>query len=437
MSETEAFDTLIVGAGAAGLAAAAELSKQPGTVCVLEARDRLGGRIFTRREPGVSLPIELGAEFIHGYAPATFAWLAKSNTAAVDARGGRWVLGDGDLQPGDNLFAQMKRGLRSIPRPRKDLPFGEFLERIPPRKLSPAARQLARRLVEGFDAADATRVSTFATLDEWSGNSAADAPTFRPLGGYASLIDGLVSGLDADRVRIRLNTIVQGIQWQKGRVTIDAMRHGQPTTVQARRAIVTLPLGVLQLAAGAVGAVRFTPDPRKQKALAGLATGPVIKVVLHFREPFWEHVDAGRYRDAAFFHAPGAAVPTFWSTMPLRGSLLNAWTGGPNAARLSGKSEEELARLAIDSLQSGFGKRVRLRRLLELAQLHDWQADPFARGAYSYVVAGGGSARKALAASVEGTLFFAGEASDTAGESGTVAGALQSGMRAARQVLRD
>jgi monoamine oxidase len=74
--------------------------------------------------------------------------------------------------------------------------------------------------------------------------------------------------------------------------------------------------------------------------------------------------------------------------------------------------------------------------MLELAQLHDWQADPFARGAYSYIIAGGGSARKALAASVEGTLFFAGEASDTAGESGTVAGALQSGMRAARQVLR-
>jgi monoamine oxidase len=162
----------------------------------------------------------------------------------------------------------------------------------------------------------------------------------------------------------------------------------------------------------------------------------VIKVVLHFREPFWERIDEGRYRDAAFFHAPGAAFPTFWSSMPLRGSLLNAWAAGPNASRLSGKSEAELAHLAIDSLQSGFGKRVRVRRMLELAHLHDWQADPFARGAYSYVIAGGASARKALAAPVEGTLFFAGEASDTAGESGTVAGALQSGMRAARQVLR-
>jgi monoamine oxidase len=437
MADAEVFDTLIVGAGAAGLVAAAELGKHPGTVCVLEARDRLGGRIFTRREPGVSLPVELGAEFIHGHSPVTFSWLTRSNAAVVDAAGERWVLRDGKPQPGDDLWAEMKRGVRSVPRPRKDLPFSEFLERIPPRKLSPAARQLARRLVEGFDAADATRASTLAVLEEWNGSSAADAPSFRPVGGYVTLIDGLVSGLDTDRVRIRLSTIVHGIQWQRGRVTVDAMRHGQPTTVQARRAIITLPLGVLQLAPGDAGAVRFTPDPRKHKVLDGLASGPVIKVVLQFREPFWELIDGGRYRRASFFNVPGATFPTFWCAVPLRGTLLNAWLGGPNAARLSDKSEAEVTHAAIDSLQAGFGSKVKVRRMLERAYLHDWQADPFARGAYSYVLVGGHSARKALAAPVEGTLFFAGEAAATGGESGTVAGALQSGMRAARQVLRE
>ena len=436
MADAEVFDTLIVGAGAAGLVAAAELGKHPGTVCVLEARDRLGGRIFTRREHGVSLPIELGAEFIHGRSPITWSWLARSDTAVVDAGGERWVLREGKPQPGDDLWSEMKRGLRSIPRPRKDLPFNEFLERVASRKLSPAARQLARRLVEGFDAADATRVSTFATLDEWSGNSAADAPTFRPLGGYAALIHSLVSGLDISRVHIRLDTIVHSVQWQRGRVTIEAMRHGQPCIVQARRAIITLPLGVLQLGPHAAGAVRITPDPRKQQALAGLGCGPVIKVVLHFSQPFWEEVDGGRYRDAAFFNSPGAPFPTFWSTLSLRGSLLTAWAGGPNAMRLSGKNEAELTRAAIDSVQAAFGKKVKVQRLLERAYQHDWQADRFARGAYSYMLVGGESARKALAAPVQGTLFFAGEAANTAGESGTVTGALQSGMRAARQVLR-
>jgi monoamine oxidase len=435
MAETELFDTLIVGAGAAGLVAAAELSRHRGTVCLLEARDRVGGRIFTRREPGVSLPIELGAEFIHGRSPVTLAWLAKSNTAIVDAEGHRWTLREGRPEPADDLFAQMKRGLASIRRPRKDLPFAEFLERDARRKLSPPARQLARALVEGFDAADATRVSTWATLDEWSGSSSADSPTFRPLGGYASLIDGLVCALDSNKVRVRLNTVVHTIHWQRGRVTIEASRHGQPCSVQGKRAIITLPLGVLQLAAHAAGAVRFVPDPRKQQALAGLAPGPVIKVVLHFRKPFWEEVDDGRYCDGAFFRAPGQPFRTFWSAVPLRGSLLNAWAGGPNAQHLAGRNEAEIASAALDSLQFMFGRKVKVRALLERAYMHDWQTDPCARGAYSYVIAGGTGARKALAAPVQRTLFFAGEAADTDGESGTVAGALQSGMSVARQVL--
>ena len=435
MSETELFDTLIVGAGAAGLVAAAELSRQRGTVCVLEARDRVGGRMYTRREPGVTLPIELGAEFIHGCAPATLGWLAKSNTAIVDAHGERFTLRDGKAEPGDNLFEQMKRGLDSIRRPRKDLPFAEFLDHVANRKLSPEVRQLAKQLVEGFDAADATRVSTWATLDEWSGNSSADSPTFRPLGGYASLIDGLVCALDGERAQVRLSTVVHTIHWQRGRVTIEATRHGQPCSVQGKRAIITLPLGVLQLPAHAAGAVRILPDPRKQEALAGLAPGPVIKVVMHFRKAFWEEIDDGRYRDCSFFRAPGAPFRTFWSTVPLRGTLINAWAGGPNAQRLSGSSEADVTSAALDSLQFMFGRKVRVRAMLERAYMHDWQADPFARGAYSYVVVGGIGARKALAAPVKNTLFFAGEAADTQGESGTVAGALQSGMSVARQVI--
>lgn len=435
MAETGHFDTLIVGAGAAGLVAAAELGRHGGSVCLLEARDRVGGRMYTRREPGIALPIELGAEFIHGRSPATLGWLARSNTAIVDSGGERWTLCDGKPEPADNVFEQMKRGLSAIKRPRKDLPFSDFLDTVARRTLSPAARKLARALVEGFDAADATRVSTWSILEEWSGNSSADSPTFRPLGGYASLIDGLACALHQDQVQVHLNTVVHTIHWQRGRVTIEASRHGQPCKVQGRRAIITLPIGVLQLPAHAAGAVRFVPDARKQQALAGLAPGPVIKVVLHFRKPFWEEVDDGRYGNGAFFRVPGAPFPTFWSAVPLRGSLLNAWAGGPKAKSLAGRSEAELACTALDSLQSMFGRKVRVRTMLERAYLHDWQADPFAHGAYSYVVAGGTGARKALAAPVQNTLFFAGEAADTQGESGTVAGALQSGMSAARQVL--
>ncbi len=228
------------------------------------------------------------------------------------------------------------------------------------------------------------------------------------------------------------------IQWQRGRVTIEATRHGQPCSVQAKRAIITLPVGVLQLAAHAPGAVRILPDPRKQQALAGLAPGPVIKVVMHFRKPFWEEIDDGRYRDGAFFRAPGAPFRTFWSSVPLRGSLINAWAGGPNAhaplrqqrggvgLRCARQSAIHVRQEGQSSLRCSNARTCTTgRRILSRA----------ARTATSSPVAR--RARKALAAPVQNTLFFAGEAADTQGESGTVAGALQSGMRAARQVLGD
>jgi monoamine oxidase len=88
----------------------------------------------------------------------------------------------------------------------------------------------------------------------------------------------------------------------------------------------------------------------------------------------------------------------------------------------------------MDSLRAVFGK-LDFASMLEQIEWHDWQHDPFACGAYSYVQAGGGRARKLLARPVEDTLFFAGEACDTQGEAATVGGALQSGLRAAREVL--
>ncbi|MGA7825849.1 MAG: FAD-dependent oxidoreductase, partial [Steroidobacteraceae bacterium] len=94
-----------------------------------------------------------------------------------------------------------------------------------------------------------------------------------------------------------------------------------------------------------------------------------------------------------------------------------------------------IARLAIESLQTVFGAGVDIAGELEGWYYHDWQADPFARGAYSYVAVGGSEARAALACPIETTLFFAGEATDTGGEAGTVTGALQSGLRAAREAL--
>jgi len=427
-----AFDVAVIGAGAAGLAAAAELSAHGCSVCLLEARDRFGGRILTRQEPNVPVPIELGAEFVHGRPSSTLKWLAKRNTALIDAPQQRWMLRAGKLRPADRLFPELKARLDKVSRPRKDLPFSEFLEgsRLPPRM-----REFATMLVEGYDAADATRVSALGTIDEWCGEGAADAATFRPQHGYVSLLDSLAGALDAKHVHVLLGTIVREIRWERGSVRIAATQHGRSHEVAARRTIIALPIGILQLPPQAPNGVRFDPAlTAKQEALSALATGPVIKLVLRFGERFWEDVDGGRYAHAAFFHAARAPFPTFWTMLPTRAAVITAWAAGPVAARLSGIGETELVRTALDCLAKMLGDE-RCVRHFQGAYWHDWQADPFANGAYSYVVAGGGSARESLARPLDGTLFFAGEAADTGGESGTVAGALESGQRAAEQIL--
>jgi len=428
-------DVVVIGAGAAGLAAAIELASQGLAVHVLEARDRIGGRILTRCEAGLSLPLELGAEFIHGRSAAVFDRLKRADLLAMDVAASRWKRERGQLQSADSLFDAMHTQLARVPRPKQDLPFAAFLEGPARRRLTPAVRAFARRLVEGFDAADATRVSTHAILDEWSGGSAADAPTFRPLGGFAKLMNAMAAELEALKATLQLNSVVRQLHWQPGAVQITGTASGQPFELRAPRAVITLPLGVLQLPEQSPAAVQFSPPlHEKHAALSGLAVGPVLKVVLRFREPFWEQLAGGRYRDVVFFNLPGGAFPTFWSTLPLRTNVLSAWAGGPYAARLAGWSSDQITATAIGCVASLFG-RPRVRQWLEGSYVHDWQADPFARGAYSYVTAGAARARKMLAKSLQDTLFFAGEAADIRGESGTVAGALQSGERVAREVL--
>jgi len=431
-------DVVIIGAGAAGLAAAAELARCGQSVVVLEARDRIGGRVWTRHEPGLPVPVELGAEFIHGRPAATFSLLRKAGVTAVDAPMVPLTVQRGRLRPReDGVFAEVQRVLRrhAGALQKKDVSFATFLARGR-HGLSKEARAFARMRVQGYDAADPARVSARAIAAEWAGEGADESGHSRPPGGYGALLASLTGALGGS-VRPQLQTIVRTVRWQRGSVEIEGKSLGEPFRASASRVIITLPLGVLQLPPEAPGAVRFTPALReKERALKRLAAGPVVKVALRFRSAFWEALDGARYRDTSFFHAPRAAFPTFWTALPARAPLLIAWAAGPKAARLTGTATSDIIRKAVTSLKSVFGKRADIDAQFEAAWFHDWQQDPFARGAYSYVTVGGDGARQALAAPLRNTLFFAGEATDFEGEYGTVAGALQSGIRAAREVLK-
>jgi monoamine oxidase len=432
-------NVIVIGAGAAGLAAARVLARSGLSVLILEARDRIGGRCWTRCEPGLGVPVEYGAEFIHGRPPATMSLLRALNIHADKRIGTRWFVRRGELAATDRarVFEQICRAMARAGKPRPDMSFADYLERHLRKQLSEDARTLAQRMVEGYDAADARCASARAIIEEWTGEGSSNDVTFRPRGGYGAVLGALANELIAADVRLRLHSVVRSVRWQRGRVRVEGTCLQQPLLEQAECAIVTLPLGILQLKSPSPGAVRFSPSlDSKRAALAALASGPALKVILRFRSPFWDRLEAGRYRRAGFFQAPEAAFPTFWTSLPARTPNLVAWAGGPRARRMSGRAAPELIRQALDSVQLLFGRRVDTAAEFERGYVHDWQGDPYARGAYSYVRVGGQGARRALSSPLLDTLYFAGEAADYEGETGTVAGALQSGARAARALLQ-
>ena len=375
---------------------------------VLEARTRVGGRCLTLRHPLVDAPIELGAEFVHGRPQSTIALLRKFRARAVESNRTQRLLWNGRLRP-VNAFraAQQAMGDFDVD---EDLSFESFLKT---RKLPDLERTLATLMVQGFDAADPALVSARSIAEEWAGGEMGSSQA-RPVGGYGPLLEKLArSG-----ARLRLQAVVREVRWRRGHVEVRGHHLGRPFAARAERAIITLPLGVLQS-----GLVRFTPKLNRTSAMSSLASGPVIRVAMVFAKRFWDP-------RVAFFHSPRAACPTFWTPLPMRVPLLTAWAGGPKAARLTGKTPTALIRLALGTVETV----LRRKGDLTAALVHDWQADPFARGGYSYVGVDGAGAREALGEPVAGTLFFAGEATSLE-ESGTVGGALASGRRAAREAL--
>ena len=425
MNET---DVLVIGAGAAGLAAARDLVDAGVSVRVLEARGRVGGRIYSVGERGgKELPVELGAEFVHGKQREIFDIVEGAGLPYFEYDGESWCSDDGKLKVCPNIEERQEEIFKRIPKRGADQSFLEFLNT---QKVDEDLRKHVLNYVEGFEAAHADRISAKSLRQEHEemDRSGGAMEAFHVSWGYDTLLAVLAQQL---MDRIQLNSPVRRVNWAPGAVECEC---DDGRTFRAKALVVTLPLSILQ-----EGVVEFVPAlDEKSEAMSLLAMGSVIRVVLRFTERFWERLthDGRSMKELGFLFSDREHFPVWWTPYPDRSPMMTGWMAGPKAEAFRGKTKDFVMEKALSALSEVLKiSRHELEALVTEKHFHDWQADPYSKGAYSYALVGGAEAARELACPLKGTLFFAGEATNGDGDNGTVHGAMATGRRAAREVM--
>lgn len=437
-------DVVVIGAGVAGLTAARAVMAAGRSVAIIEARDRIGGRIWTAHDPRLGVPVELGAEFVHGSAPAIREIAREAAIPLVTVAGSGWTSVPGGLTDRAEFWERVGRVLgRLDPAPEVDRSFAEWV--AAQKGLTAEERGHALAYVSGYEGADPADISAASLAPGAAADAQSAHDTARLLGGYERLVMALAP---AAAPAVHLNRVVTHVRWRAGEVVVTTRsvdgRAGEEFT--ARAAVITLPLGVLTAPAGEDGHVAFDPPlpAGAQRAIGGLGMGGAVRVALTFEEPIWMSARPARgtraesLGDMAFLSSR-ADVPfaVWWTQYPVAVPMLVGWRGGPRAWELCRQSRDEVVRDAVRSIARLLGATPRaVQRQLRGAFTHDWCGDPYSRGAYSYRRVGGVNAGAALARPIERTLYFAGEHTADLGVVGTVDGAMGAGMRAARALLR-
>jgi monoamine oxidase len=435
-------EVVIIGAGAAGLAAGRTLAASGKRVIIVEARERIGGRILTHHTgpsaDHADVAVELGAEFVHGLPPVSWSLIREAQLSSIELQGKPFCFDDRKLEACDarqRAAFSVLEGLKTWIEqraPAADLSFEEYLRAA---AVESAVAERAAAYVEGFNAADRNLVSAQALVRQQRAEDSVQGDRiFHVRSGYDALPGYLAEQLTRAGATLLLGSPVREIHWTKGAVSVRGRTaDGGEFHVEAPQAVVTLPLGVLQ-----ENSVMFDPVPGEiSRHWNSLIMGQAQRISLLFDRRFWDE----KAPRLGFLFAPGEIIPTWWTSAPQATPLITGWAAGATTmarwhhAGISGLAALKSA--ALHTLGNLFGvAEASLRRWLVSAHHHDWQSDEFSRGAYSYVGVAGLKAARIMSTPLDNTLFFAGEHTDVEDQWGTVHAALASGVRAAGQVLQ-
>lgn len=414
---------IIIGAGAAGLMAAKELSAAGYAITILEAQQTAGGRMCTSVQNKFGIPVEPAAEFIHGNLPLTLGLLKEGNISYAPINGGMMHFTNDKIKKHDDFDKHWDELMKLIDQLEQDMTIDDFLNKYFTEEKYAELRRSVRGFAEGYDLADPSKAAIKPLQKEWSHE---EETQYRIDGGYIKLTDYLIQKCLENNVTFHYNSFAENIQWKNNEVTVATI---SKQTFSASKVIITASAGMLQS-----GKINFTPAiPSYASAINDLGFGSVIKILLQFKEPFWKKKSKG-----AGFILSSETIPTWWTQVHDKGNLLTGWLGGPKVESYKDQSEDEVIRAAIHSLSVIFDLEVsELYKILLHAEVYNWSNNKLALGGYSYNTLTSESAKAILNTPVKNTIYFAGEALYSGHAQGTVEAALQTALTVSSFIINE
>lgn len=430
------YTVIVIGAGASGLYAGWYLQQRGFQVKVLEASDRIGGRV--RPLSGFAdFDIELGAEEIHGNNTEWYRIVTEQVKAQLN-----------DAETEDFYFFKQNPADQNEPALKPEAMAAQYQDFNKAIQFVESASNYsgADVTVENHYYASGLSGNLYGIANALLGNEYGTSNNHLSIRGLAeedaawtagednywlksqTLLSVLETKFGAILPYVQKSTQVRKIDYTGSKITLTDQNN---QTYQADRVILTVPLPVLQ-----DGDIQFTPSlpSTKLDAISNIGMGVGLKAIFKFSNAFWGNVTSTNLGSVIGYNE----LPEIWATSVGRGNtpVITAFVMGDKGAQYSSMSEADAKGVMLANLDIIFGNNIASQSLLQDGfQLMDWSKMPFIRGSYSYPKVGGGLIfRKELAAALDDRIFFAGEATHFKGHSATVHGAIETGIRASEEV---